>query len=231
MPPAGDQPRMPWLLAPTTPAVISTVAGVQNNLAMYWSNPAMTSGSTNPWVKKWKLVQTRDVGGTISITPAVHCRVNATMYAETGCWFIIPGAYFQTAAQIDDAYSDGVGDPNGLLDTSDEQARARAYMRYNYDIVVNGSITENFTAPAEAVYEWTDKWALFDLEAFDDGDLLLSVTYTFDESARAARDRGGLGRASALPASPMRRSTAAANLPRIPHLPVGPGLVYYGDTM
>ncbi len=225
VPDPAATPAVPWDIT----ASISTVPGNQNNLAMYWANPAITAGATNPWVKKWKIVETDNAG---AVVPAVHCRVNAVVYAETGCWFVIPGAYFMTPEEIDAAAgpSDIAGENiNGLIDTVDEQARAEAYMRYNYDIIVNGSITENFTAPPDAVYEWTEKWAV---SAQAPGGGVLSITYVFDSATRASRDRGGAGAASGTLAAPLvGRSTPSANLPRIPNLPVSPGLVYFGEAM
>ena len=118
---------------------------------------------------------------------------------------------------------------NGRIDTADEQARAGAYMRYNYEIIVNGSITENFTAPPDAVYEWTEKWAVSD-QALGGG--VMSITYRFDSATRASRDRGGAGEVSGTLAAPLvGRSTPSANLPRIPNLPVSPDLVYFGEAM
>ena len=90
VPDPAATPAVPWDIT----ASISTVPGNQNNLAMYWANPAITAGATNPWVKKWKIVETNIVG---AVVPAVHCRVNAVIYAETGCWFVIPGRVLHDA--------------------------------------------------------------------------------------------------------------------------------------
>lgn len=237
VPEPDTSPAVPWRLypaaAPNSPGhYISTAPGVQNSLQIYWANPGFSAGATNPWVKKWKIVESTsgDPTDLSAVVPAVHCRVNAAIYAETGCWFVIPGTWFETVEAIDAALGPAEGDNiNGLIDTPDEEARARAYLRYNYDIVVRGSITENFTAPVDAVYEWIDKWACN--TTTPDG-TLMSITYIYDGSTRNTRDRGDQGATSgALGAPLLRRSTESANLPCLPLLPVSADLVYYGETM
>jgi hypothetical protein len=171
-----------------------------------------------------------------AIVPAVHARVNASIYAETGCWFVIPGTWFQTLESIDSALGPAEGDNiNGRIDTPGEAAQARTYLRYNYDIVVRGSITENFTAPVDTVYEWTDKWACNTPVAGVGPDVdgsLQSITYIYEGSVRSARDRGGQGALSGVFGTPLlRRSTESANLPSVPLLPVSSDLLYYGETM
>jgi hypothetical protein len=222
LPDPSGVPAVPWNITPA----ISTAPGIRNNMAMAWANPVISAGATATWVKKWKIVESTSADPTdlTAIQPAVHCRVNAVMYAERGCWFVIPGDWFETAESIDAAVADDI---NGRINTPDEQARAAAYLRYNYDIVVNGAITECFTAPVDAVYEWTNKWAYP-----GSGGSLPSIRYTFDSSVRAARDRGGAGSTSGVLGAPIvRRSTDSANLPRLPLLPVSPDLVYYGESM
>jgi hypothetical protein len=234
-------PAMPWRIYPAPAGAggeyISIAPGARNNLQMYWANPSMGAGATSPWVSKWKLVESTSSDPTdlTAIVPAVHARINAAIYAEGGCWFVIPGAFFETVEAIDAAIGPAAGDNiNGRIDTADEAARARTYLRYNYDILVRGSITENFTAPVDAVAEWTDKWALNSPAATPadprlDG-TLRSITYLFDESVRAARDRGDIGAVSVPPGGTLR-TTASANLPKLPALPVGADLIYYGETM
>ncbi|MGQ9731794.1 MAG: hypothetical protein ACUVX8_11035 [Candidatus Zipacnadales bacterium] len=222
-------PTLPWNIT----GYISTAPGTQNSLAIQWANPQLSAGATNVWIKKWKIVESSsgDPNDLTAIVPAVHCRVNATIYAERGCWFIIPGPWFETIEAIDAALGPAEGDNiNGQIDTPDEVARAEAYVRYNYDILVRGSITENFTAPVDAVYEWTDKWCCNSLTPYGSR---MSIRYVYDDAVRAQRDRGNLGDTSpAAPGTPiLRRSTDSANLPKVPLLPVSPDLLYYGEAM
>jgi hypothetical protein len=229
---------VPWRLypapatAPTPDYYLWNVAGARNSLQMFWANPGFSAGATNPWVKKWKIVESSSSDPTdlSAIQPAMHCRVNAVIYAETGCWFVIPGAWFDTVESIDGAAGPAVGDNiNGRIDTPDEIARANAYLRYNYDIVVRGSITENFTPPVDAVQEWTDKWACSSTTALGSR---TTISYQYDSSLREARDRGNQGSASGNLGAPLLlRSTESANLPKLPCMPVSPDLLYYGETM
>ena len=234
LPPRGGSPAVPWNLTPAANPnlYVSTTPGVRNNLQMYWANPGFSAGATNPWVRKWKVVESTSADPTdlSAIVPAVHPKVNATIYAENGCWFVIPGAWFETVEAIDRALGPAEGDNiNGLIDTPDEVARAKAYLRYNYDLTVRGSITESFTAPVDAVYEWTDKWSCN--TPLSDGSLR-SLTYIYDGSVREARDRGGQGATSGNLGAPLlHRSTESANLPRVPLLPVSADLLYFGETM
>jgi hypothetical protein len=205
---------------------------------MYWANPGLGAGATSPWVSKLKIVESNSADPTdlTAVLPAVHCRVNASIYAQGGCWFVIPGPYFESIESIDAAIGGGGAENlNGRIDTPDEIARAATYLRYNYDIVVRGSITENFTAPVEAVQEWTDKWACNVAASTVDPSMpatRLSVRYQYDRSMREARDRGDPAALSGSLAAPLlRRSTEAANLARVPCQPVSSDLVYYGETM
>ena len=237
IPAAGVSPAVPWRLypaaAPNPPDYyVWNVAGARNSLQMFWANPGFTAGATNPWVKKWKIVESSSSDPTdlAAIQPAVHCRVNAVIYAETGCWFVIPGAGFDTIESIDAALGPAAGDNiNGRIDTPDEIARANAYLRYNYDIVVRGSITENFTPPVDAVQEWVDKWACSSTTTLGSRS---TISYVYDNSLREARDRGGQGSTSGDVGAPLLlRSTDSANLPKLPCMPVSPDLLYYGETM
>jgi hypothetical protein len=242
VPDPSGTPSVPWdITSYLATSGGNLQPGVWNSLAITWANPGLGAVATNPWAKKWKLMEfLADTSTPPNLTPtsAVHCQVNAVMYAERGCWFVIPGAGFATVADLDRAAGPGDlvnGTPpnltadniNGKIDTADERARARQYLRYNYDITVVGAITENFTAPTDVVREWTDKWAY---PGTGPGGSQPSITYVFDSSVRAARDYGQ-GGAGATGATTVLRSTAAANLPRLPLLPVSPDLVYYGETM
>jgi hypothetical protein len=239
VPAAGGVLAMPWRLypaaAPNPPDYyVWNVAGARNSLQMFWANPGLGAGATSPWVKKWKIVESTSADPTdlAGIQPAVHCRVNAVVYAERGCWFVIPGAWFETPESIDAALgpADLPGENiNGLIDTPDEIARANTYLRYNYDITVRGSITENFTPPVDAVQEWVDKWACTATTPLGSRS---TISYVFDGSLREARDRGDQGATSGDLSSPLlHRSTDSANLPKLPCMPVSPDLLYYGETM
>ncbi len=133
---------------------------------------------------------------------AINAQVSASVYAERGCWYVLTADYF------DDEVSGGEAVEN---------------RRYNYKLTFTGTIAENFTASVEAVQAWTDKMAypaaysgptLADLSEWG------TIEYQFDETLRLVRYHSTV----ANPTNP------AANLPRVPLLPVGPDLVYYGEA-
>jgi len=239
VPDATGSPSVPWdITSYLEPSGTQLRQGVWNDFAIAWANPGpgFGAGATSTWIRKWKILEDilldpNDPTSARVPTPAVHCKVNALMYAERGCWFVIPGSGFATVQEIDQAVGPTGDNIDGVIDTADEQARARLFLRYNYDITVNGMVTENFAAPVDAVREWTDKWSYPNPKwATDADDPLPSITYTFDSSIRAARDYG-LGGAGVTGGTPdVLRSTDSANLPRMPLLPVSPDLVYYGET-
>ncbi len=234
LPDPDASPTIPWDITP----YVDMATGTLNTLQLQWANPAIGAGATVPWVKKWKLVQSDNPDPNViadTWIPGVDCVVCATMYAETGCWFIIPGDWFEPIESIDRALGPadmpGVENINGRIDTDNERDRARAYARYNYWIRIFGSVTESFTAPPSAVREWTDKWAIWRTSGLMPGGLN-SVEYQGNFRARNARDRGDSGAANGTLGSPIPlRSTEAANLPLLPSLPVGDDLIYYGETM
>jgi hypothetical protein len=231
VPDPSTYPRVPWDIT----SYLATAAGrlqqgVWNDFTIAWANPGIGAGATSAWVKKWKVMEDIPDPSNPNAripTAAVHCRVDALLYAQQGCWFVIPGAGFATVPEIDQAAGPPADNINQQIDTADERARARMLLRYNYDITVNGMITENFTAPVDVVREWTDKWSY---PGSGPNGTLPSITYNFDSSVRAARDWDPGGAGVHTPPD-VRRSTDSANLPRLPLLPVCPDLVYYGETM
>jgi hypothetical protein len=232
--PSGN-PTTPWslienYLVPDPNNAGRLQQGVWNDFVLSWANPNMGAGATSTWIKRWKIMEFHpdpNNAGLVIPAPAVHCHVNGVMYAEQGCWFVIPGANFMTAQEIDREVGPPQHTVNGRIDTAMERNRAVRQLRYNYDITVNGMITENFTAPVDVVRDWTDKWSY---PGSGPSGSLPSIAYNFDSSVRAARDYGA-GGAGVVGAGKLLRSTDSANLPRLPLLPVCPDLVYYGETM
>jgi hypothetical protein len=147
------------------------------------------------------------------------------MYAQRGCWFVIPGEYFDPTAVTADY--NGVGG----IDAADSLYAAR-FRRYNYELVVRGSITEDHTAPLDAVQDWTRKWAYPIYTPANTGLSLAwgSIRYEFDERLRISRDQslttlsGTVRSATALGASP------ESNLPKLPCLPSSSTLIYGGGS-
>jgi len=165
------------------------------------------SGSTEYWLKKWKVYEDDGAGNP---TGAIHAKINALIYAENGCWFVIPGSYYDASRQS--------------TDPAAQSAFARRMRRYNYDICVRGTITEAFHAEPEAVRDWSDKWA-YPVGAGGWG----TIRYEFDESLRRARDQAITTLSGNQRVAAAVLATEQANLPVLPLLPVSPDLVFYGE--
>ncbi len=201
-----------WDLTP----VIATTPGQYNALAFFHRDPGIAPGSTDYWVKKWKLQEWVTVGGQVRPTGSVHARINAVVYAQRGCWFVIPGTYYDPDAQAADNDGDGVPD-------------SVAFRRYNYEITFRGSITENYTPPPEAVQDWMDKWA-FPFWTAPDTVCWASIRYVYDETLRAGRDQPPATLVANVRRSSGDPRSVLWNLPRLPLLPVSPDLIYFGQA-
>lgn len=186
---------LPWDLA----THVDPTPGLSNALVLRHADPHLGAGSTSYWLKKWKIAEYNDDNLPVG---AINAQVNAVVFAERGCWYVLSGDYF---------------DPEL---TGDEAVENR---RYNYRLTFTGAIAENFTASVEAAQDWTDKLA-YPAEYTSDTIASLSrwgtIDYNFDETLRTVRFHGTV----ADPVNP------AANLPRMPLQPVSPDLVYYGEA-
>lgn len=191
----------------------SGMPGYMRSIAISAADPLAANigaggGATEYWLKKWKVYEDDGAGNP---TGAIHAKINALIYAENGCWFVIPGAYYDPSRQYTDAAA--------------QTAFARRMRRYNYDICVRGTITEAFHAEPEAVRDWSDKWA-YPVGATGWG----TIRYEFDESLRRARDQAITTLSGNQRVAAAVLSTEQANLPVLPALPVSPDLVFYGEA-
>ncbi len=203
-------PLVPWFIRPLIVDSGNAIyPGVLKSFAISHADvpPGLGAGATNYWIKKWKVYE--EAGGLPQ--GSVHAKVNALIYAEHGCWFVIPGDYFAPKAT-------GLG--------------AWYMRRYNYDIAVRGAITENFHADPEMVQVWSDRWAW--PNGSNSG--WNTIRYEFDEAMRAPRfllatALSGNARMTATPAAIPPTQAEQANLPKLPLLPVSQDLIFYGEGM
>ena len=146
--------------------------------------------------------------------PRKNARVNAAVFAERGCWYVLSPSWFDEDLTVDTVRAD-----NPVLTPAEAELRVIENRRYNYKLTFVGTIAENFTASVEAARDWRNKMAYPEL--YDGGELAEwgSIDYIFDETLRMARFHSTVSN----PTNP------AANLPRLPLLPVSPDLVYYGE--
>ncbi|MCK4324262.1 MAG: hypothetical protein KAW89_07005, partial [Armatimonadetes bacterium] len=192
----------PWLLN----GYIDPGAGALNALRFVMPTSSLidtaNGGNSNvePYLlKKFKLHEYDAIG---SITGSIHAKINAVMYAQDGCFFVIPGRYFK-----EDVLGPDV----------------KAYLRYNYDVEIRGAITENFHPGPAVVREWQEKWA------YPAGAEWNSIRYIYDETLLAARTQplttlSGANVRSSLTAS------WHSNTVKVPLLPASPDLLYYGEV-
>ncbi|NLO73395.1 MAG: hypothetical protein GX100_04695, partial [candidate division WS1 bacterium] len=147
-------PVVPWPLNGAT-NYLTARPGAQNWLQFAYANPGVGSGATNYWLKSFKLEELDpDAVNTYEESPyqnrplpkgILHAKINAVMYAQEGCFFVIPPQYFDPGARPDPT-------------TGDPYPSAR-FRRYNYDLEVRGAIAENFHAPPAAWQQWQERCA------------------------------------------------------------------------
>lgn len=187
--------NLPWDMA----GHLDPTPGVENWVVLRQADPHLTAGSTSYWAKKWKVAEYNADGLPVG---AINARVNAAVYAERGCWYVLTSDHFDEEVTGDAAVE---------------------FRRYNYKITFNGAIAENFTASVEAARDWSDKCAYpagYTGTTTDDIERWGTIEYDYDDTLRLARFHAPV----ADPTHP------AANLPRMPLLPVSTDLVYYGEA-
>ena len=210
-PVSANDPSVPWDITASLGALTPTFL---KGVAFQYADPSapgtgIGAGATEYWLKRFKIQEFSQLGWS---TGSIHAKVNALIYAENGCWFVIPGGYF---------------------DSRQRGAAARVYRRYNYDIAVRGAISEAFHADPEMVREWCDKWA------YPRSDRAwTTIRYEFDESMRNTRDprnlrlttlNGAIRYADTGSTAILGLTTPQTNLPTVPCLPVSEDLVFYGE--
>ncbi|HEY3397102.1 MAG TPA: hypothetical protein VGM19_05515 [Armatimonadota bacterium] len=213
----GGNPALPWPLngpkaPPSLAHYLSTVPGDINSQEFRYSDPGLGGGGSNYWLKKFKIEELNPTPGTLYGTPqgAVHAKVNAVMYAQEGCFFVIPGQYFDVGA------------------TGDQAPRFR---RYNYDLEIRGAISENFHASPAAWREWQDHWAYPQYFIDTDGNAALAwgtINYRYDDTLVACRVEPSTQVDANLRYGTESPDAPGANLPKLPLLPTCPGLIYHG---
>lgn len=214
---------------PTVPfditSYITTAIGASNVVSVFHRDPQIGPASTPLLAKKWKVEETTwdATDGYYLPRAAVHGKVNAVMFAQRGCWFVIPGEYFDVTAATQDF------DGNGTIDALDSLYAAR-FLRYNYDITVRGCITQDHTAPLDMVQDWMRKWA-YPIYSGSGGSLALSwgtLRYQFDERLRCNRDQSLTTLAGTVRSAATSVASAESTLPKLPCLPSSPTLTYSG---
>ncbi len=219
-------PTLPWQLNGGSPDYISAARagdrpGDLNGLSFRYADPGLGFNGTNYWLKKFRL-EALD-GDTGLPKGTVHARVSALMYAQDGCFFVIPAPLFDGRSALE------VGlNPADPVSVSAYMARFR---RLNYDLEIRGAVTENYHADPAAWRQWQDHWAF--PQYFDNaGTPVLAwgtISYRYDATMLASR----VAPQTQLSGTYVRYAgeaptNAGANLSKLPLLPTCPGLIYRG---
>jgi hypothetical protein len=233
---SSPNPTQPWILngskPPSAPSgtplteYFSSTPGDDNGFAFSYQDPGSIAllppntaqlagaGGTDYWLKKFKLEELDAAGMPRG---AVHAKINALMYAQNGCFFVIPPPLF---------------DPTATGDSPSAAEPADRFLRLNYDLEIRGAITEDFHAAPAAWEIWQDHAAYPQYFKDGSGNETLAwgtINYVYDETMLASREEPP----TLLNAANVRYGTAApadagTNLPKFPLLPACPGLIYQG---
>lgn len=145
----------------------------------------------------------------VAVQP-LDIRVDAAIYAAGGSWFVIPGEPF-------------VPERSGAAPAGFPSAGEPLDLR----VLVSGAISENRTAPVADVAAWAALWR--------GSDENWSLSPYPQPPATAVRQVGWSGRQLEYqydPAVKAARNPSDATSPlRVPHLPVSPGMILFGERI
>ena len=232
-PGAGIDPQVRFAVG-VMPRDVNTdgVWDIPNHFSILQSRP----GSTEYWVRKWKIEEIADFNGDGVLAPteavgALDIRVEAVVHAQRGSWFIIPGEYFESDPVRDlDRNGDGAPDfdVDGINPATPDQADfdlyARRMQRYNYRLTFIGCLSQDHTAPIVAVHDWLDKWSYpgpQDTDPQRTGTATAAgwyqIRYLFDPTYSMTVD------------NPYLAATPETNLGVLPALPPSGDLLFLGE--
>lgn len=182
-----------------------------------------------------------------AITPH-DVRIEATLYAEDGSLFVIPGHWFNPNP------NDSRANYAGLGSTDDERNAVRAETFGSYPempfygepldvkITILGAVSENMPAPVSQQLEWIRKWGwipkfhgasgeLIPYQHADGADLsttnyVSNLRIIYDPLLAAGRPLGFQNNNNAY----ARVDDNGNPLPPLPRLPVSPTLSYFGEV-
>lgn len=179
-------------------------------------------------------------------------RIEATLYAEEGCFFVIPGLWFNpNPNDRRENYNEGSTEDSRI------QARLRRYQDFgalpeapfygeplDVRVEIVGAISENMPPSIGQQAQWLQKWgwipnklgasgisipqshvpAWYDASARP---YVPNLTLTFDRTLATGRVNGF----DLSPANPyLRTDEYGRPLPPMPNLPVSPTLAYFGEV-
>lgn len=174
-------------------------------------------------------------------------RIEASMFAEEGSFFVIPGNWFNTNSDdTRERFNNDVASFGG------PQANLRRFQSFgsgpsvpfygeplDVRVQIFGALSENMPAPMSQQLEWKKKWGWIPNRFGSTGEYIPSqhvpngyvingpntavpnFTFSYDPA---------LAFASADGVNPIRRSPEGWVLPPLPRLPVSPVLSYFGES-
>ena len=197
--------------------------------------------------------------GRVAVTPH-DIRIEASLYAEEGSFFVIPGPWFNPNPNDTFARWNRVDDNGGATLSGDEKNLRRLQEFGSYPsmpffgepldvrIQVVGAVSENLPVPMSVQAEWMRKWGWIPEFQGSSGvsiptshargtDLSLTnivpnLTITYDPVLATGRLNGFSGSGDPNdPASPVVRvDDFGRPLPPLPRLPVSPTLAFFGEV-
>lgn len=191
--------------------------------------------------------------GRIAITPH-DIRIEASVYAEEGSFFVIPGAWFNP--NPNDNFQNWLA--GGATNDDRNLRRYQDYGSYpampfygeplDVRIQIIGAVSENMPVPISVQSEWIRKWGWIPREQGSSGvsipeahalgtdlsvqNFVPNLTITYDPVLATGR-QSGFANSSDVddPNSPtIRADEYGRPLPPLPRLPVSPTLAYFGEV-
>ncbi|MBS1723526.1 MAG: hypothetical protein JSS66_11295 [Armatimonadetes bacterium] len=182
-------------------------------------------------------------------------RIEAALYAEEGCYFVIPGNWFNGNSQ--DSRRNWLDRTAASIyaGMTDDQANQRRFELFGHtpsvpfyaeplDVKVSilGSVSENMPAPISAQAEWMKKWGWIPRQLGSTG-LRIPTSHLSGNDPNlvpaipnliVTHDpmlvNGGVWDPGANTIIPVRTDENGSVLPPMPRLPVSPTLAYYGEV-
>ena len=190
--------------------------------------------------------------GRLALAPH-DIQIQASMYAEEGSFFVIPGPWFNPDPNdTRSAYIASAGTKPERDAIRLENFGASPVMPFygeplDVRVVISGAVSENMPPPASVQAEWMKKWGWipgdFAATGFvipgshvpagytvnaNSGSIVPNLIITYDPALSTARSSGFVTDNST--STLIRTDSYGRPLPPLPRLPVSPVLAYFGEV-
>jgi hypothetical protein len=172
--------------------------------------------------------------------------VEAALYAQEGCFFVIPGYWLNTNENdVPDPAQGKVGSPRPV--TVGDPMYPFYYEPIDARITIYGSISEDVPADLGHAMEWIEKWG-WTPDTLGSSNITarfadpspgsdwpeFNIRYIYDPAFRywlVGSDGASLGAFGDVAGQTYRRTLDGQVLPLLPKLPVSPTMIYAGESM